>query len=184
VLPPEVRLIDVHAVAPAFHARYSAQSKTYRYWIVNGPLATPFEWRYAWHVPERLDMERMFAAASLFEGEHDFAAFRATGGSVKTSVRRVHRSSVAVVAPGTKPADWAFPIDRADVRRLVYEIAANGFLRHMVRAIVGTLVEIGTGRRELAAIETALASGNRADAGATAPACGLCLVSVDYPEGA
>ena len=88
-LPPEIRVTAVEQVASSFHARYSAASKTYRYQIVNGAGPTPFEWRYVWHIPEPLDVERMSAAASLFEGEHDFGAFRGTGSSVKTTIRRV-----------------------------------------------------------------------------------------------
>ncbi len=181
VLPGEVRVIDVRAVPSSFHARYSARSKTYRYRIINGPLAMPFERHYAWLVAERLEAERMMASAALFEGEHDFAAFRAAGSSVKTSVRTVHRSRLWVQSASAGEATPGAQIEPAGMRRLTYEITANGFLRHMVRAIVGTLVEIGAGRRERDTIEKALASGNRTDAGATAPACGLCLVSVDYP---
>jgi tRNA pseudouridine38-40 synthase len=180
MLPPEIRVTGAQQVDPSFHARYSAESKTYRYTIVNGPVLTPFEWRYAWHVAERLEVARMSAAAPLFEGEHDFAAFRGTGSSVKTTVRRVQGSRLSQVAPGKEWAPWDCAIDDRSATRLVYEVTANGFLRHMVRAIVGTLVEIGAGRRELASIERALGSGRRADAGPTAPACGLCLVGVDY----
>ena len=183
MLPAEIRVTGVEQAADSFHARYSAESKTYRYRIVNAPSATPFEWRYAWHVTERLDVERMRAAARLIEGEHDFAAFRATGSSVKTTVRRVERSSIVEDAGSEGATPWGCAIPaRPGARRLTYEVSATGFLRHMVRAIVGTLVEIGTGRREAASIEHALASGDRADAGPTAPACGLCLVEVRYPS--
>ncbi len=184
-LPPDIRVIAVDEVPSSFHARYSAASKTYRYQIVSGPVATPFEWRYAWHMSERLDLDRVSAVAALFEGEHDFAAFRGSGSSVKTSVRHVHRSrfsrvAVAAAQPGCA---WGFATeDPPGTERVVYEVTASGFLRHMVRAIVGTLVEIGAGRREPGSIERAFRSGNRNDAGATAPACGLCLVRVEYGE--
>jgi tRNA pseudouridine38-40 synthase len=185
MLPPEIRVTHVQQVPSSFHARYSAESKAYRYQIVNGPNATPFEWRYAWHVPERLDVERMGGAALLFEGEHNFAAFRGTGGSVKTMVRRVYGSRFTRIAPAAGWAPWGCAIeDRSGAERLIYEVTADGFLRHMVRTIVGTLVEIGAGRRDPPSIEKALASGSRADAGPTAPACGLCLVSVKYGEAA
>ncbi len=125
----------------------------------------------------------MAAAAACFEGEHDFAAFQATGGSVKTSVRRVYSSRVSRIEREAQDAartrgPWA--PDVPGTERLVYEVKANGFLRHMVRAMVGTLVEVGGGRRPVESIAAALKSGNRKDAGATAPACGLCLVGVDY----
>lgn len=182
VLPPEIRVIGVGEVPSSFHARYSAVSKTYRYQIVNGPVATPFEWRYAWHVSERLDVERMRTAATLFDGEHDFAAFRATGSAVKTSVRRVCASRFFRATPDAGGATWcSWGGELAGADRLVYEVTASGFLRHMVRAMVGTLVEIGAGRREPGSIEKALRSGRREDAGPTAPACGLWLVGVSYP---
>ena len=106
-LPPEIRVVAVDEAAAAFHARYSAASKTYRYQIVNGPVASPFEWRYAWHLCERLDVDRMAAGAAPFEGEHDFAAFRGTGSSVKTTVRRVHSSRFWRVEAGT-PLGWGW----------------------------------------------------------------------------
>ncbi len=181
MLPPEVRVLSVRDVDALFNARHSATSKTYRYHIVNGPIASPFEWRYAWHVSESLDFDRMQAAAARLEGEHDFAAFRSTGSSVATSRRRVDRSLLFAAdppcpAPPTKEPAEGF--ERS--RRLVYQVTASGFLRHMVRAIVGTLVEIGAGRRDLASVDRALASGVRTDAGPTAPARGLWLVRVDY----
>ncbi len=177
-LPPEIRVRNVEQVDESFHARHAARSKTYRYQIVTGAALSPFEWRYAWHVAGRVDLKAMQAAARLFEGEHDFAAFRATGSSVKTTVRRVYRSSLARAGVGDG-APWGCDDPRPGAR-LIYEVCATGFLRHMVRTMVGTLVEIGTGRCDAAAIGKALASGDRADAGPTAPACGLCLVEVEY----
>ena len=179
MLPPEIRVAAVDDMPSSFHARYAATSKTYRYLIVNGPSATPFEWRYVWRVSERLDVDRMRAAAPLFEGEHDFAAFRASGSNVKTSVRRVSASSMSRVRAQDAWGGWgvAYP---PGTERLVYDVTATGFLRHMVRAMAGTLVEIGAGRRDPASIERAFRSGDRADAGPTAPACGLWLVSVNY----
>jgi tRNA pseudouridine38-40 synthase len=181
MLPPEIRVAGVLEVPSSFHARHSATSKTYRYQIVNGPTTTPFEWRYAWHVCERLDVDRMSAAGALFEGEHDFAAFRATGSSVKTSVRRVSTSRWSRAAGVAGAAGWGCAIgDAPGTERLAYDVTASGFLRHMVRAMVGTLVEIGAGRRAPGCIEQAFNSGHRADAGPTAPACGLWLVGVNY----
>ncbi len=181
MLPPEVRVLSVENANPRFHARHSATSKTYRYHIVNGSIASPFEWRYAWHVSGRLDLGRMRAAAERLVGEHDFGAFQSTGSSVSTSRRRVDRS---VVFTGDSPcAAWwrAEAPEGSEMHvRIVYEVTASGFLRHMVRAIVGTLVEVGAGRREPGSIEDALASGARDDAGPTAPACGLWLIRVDY----
>jgi tRNA pseudouridine38-40 synthase len=127
----------------------------------------------------------MSAAALLLEGKHDFAAFCGTGGSAKTTVRRVYSSRLSRVAPDGTWAPWGCAVERpSGNERLIYEVTADGFLRHMVRTIVGTLVEIGAGRRDAASIGQALASRRRADAGPTAPACGLCLVSVKYGDAA
>lgn len=169
-LPSEIRVTAVRDVADSFHARYDARSKTYCYRIVNGTFVMPFDFRYVWHIGEPLDVDAMAAAAGLFEGEHDFAAFRGAGSSVVTSRRFVLASHVDCTVSPTDP----------DTRHIVYEVRATGFLRHMVRAMVGTLVEIGTGRRDGSSLSHALASGARADAGPTAPAHGLCLMSVDY----
>lgn len=162
-LPEAIRVVSVEDADDSFHARFSARGKTYRYRIRNAPVADPFERLFAWHLPEPLALEAMARAAALIVGTHDFSAFRSVGGDVATPVRTVTRS------------EW-----RPGGGLLIYEIAGDGFLRHMVRAIVGTLVEIGRGWRQVDQIASLLAGGTRADAGATAPPHGLFLVSVDY----
>ena len=162
-LPPDIRVVSVADVDEAFHARFSAKAKTYRYQIRNTPVAEPFDRAFVWHLPEPLAIESMAAAAASLVGTHDFAAFRSAGSDVVSSVRTVTRS------------EW-----RQHAGLLTYEISGNGFLRHMVRAIVGTLVEIGRGWRPPADIPALLAVGTRAHAGATAPPHGLFFVSVDY----
>lgn len=162
-LPDEIRVVSVEDADDSFHARFSARGKTYRYRIRNAPVADPFERLFAWHLPERLALEAMIRAAAFMVGTHDFSAFRSVGGDVTTPVRTVTRS------------EW-----RQSGGLLTYEISGDGFLRHMVRAIVGTLVEVGRGWRQVDEMPSLLASGARADAGATAPAHGLFLVSVDY----
>lgn len=164
-LPDEVRVTAIDEAAPDFHARYGARSKTYRYLLSNTPVASPFERSYVWHLSERLDLDAMRTAAVTLAGTHDFAAFQSTGSDASSTVRRIARSE--------------FPI-RVKDELLAYEIEGDGFLRHMVRAIVGTLVEIGRGGRAPGSIEALLAGGSRAQAGATAPAQGLFLVRVDY----
>jgi tRNA pseudouridine38-40 synthase len=147
--------------------------KTYRYCIRNGPVASPFERPFVWHVPQPLDVEAMRQAASRLLGRHDFSAFRSIGTDVPDSVRTLHASGVVETA-GAVP--WLGDSDRL----LTYEVTGDGFLRHMVRAIVGTLVEVGRGWRDPAQMDALLQSGDRARAGATAPPHGLFLVRVVY----
>jgi tRNA pseudouridine38-40 synthase len=178
-LPPDVRVLDVEEAADAFHARLDARSKTYEYRIVHGPLASPIAQRYAWHLSGELDHARIGEAAVLLEGEHDFSCFQSAGGNVRTSVRRVSRS-VWLVQPDRSGLPFVPepPLDGGVL--LVYRIAGSGFLRHMVRAIVGTLVEVGRGVRDPADVAALLAGKKRAAAGPTAPAHGLCLTGVEY----
>jgi tRNA pseudouridine38-40 synthase len=162
-LPEDVRVLAIEEVPPEFHARFSARSKTYRYQIRHGTVADPFERAYVWHMPERLDVDAMGRAAGVLVGTHDFAAFQSLGSATRDSVRTITRSVVA-------DADG----------RLTYDISGGGFLRHMVRAIVGTLVEIGRGFREPESMASLLQGSARSDAGPTAPPQGLFLVRVDY----
>lgn len=161
-LPADIRVLSIEEAGTEFHARFSARSKRYRYQIRLSPIANPFDRAYTWHLPERLDIEAMRAAAALLVGTHDFGAFRSAGNEMRGTVRTVTRSELLI----------------GDL--LVYEIAGSGFLRHMVRAIVGTLVDVGRGRRPPANMTALLQGGTRADAGSTAPPHGLLLVGVDY----
>jgi tRNA pseudouridine38-40 synthase len=173
-LPQTVRILRADAVPPAFHARFEARAKTYRYRIWNAAIISPFERGYAWHIPEpTLNMNAMDACARVLEGRHDFAAFQGTGADTATTEREIFTSSVRG-APD--------PIGGQPDVILTYEVTGSGFLRHMVRNIVGTLVEIGRGRRPPEWVGEVLASGRREEAGPTAPAQGLFLVSVRYEE--
>lgn len=168
-LPRSVRVLAVESVGPDFHARFRAVAKTYRYRICNAAVVSPFEHAFVWHVPwPRLDVAAMHVAASRFLGQHDFAAFQGAGGDVDTSVRTVLASSVTA--------------DSADAPggRVTFEVRGDGFLRHMVRTMAGTLVEVGRGRRPPSWIDEVLASRERARAGRTAPPSGLFLVAVEY----
>jgi tRNA pseudouridine38-40 synthase len=177
-LPPDVRVTDVQEAAADFHARFSARSKTYRYLLRNASLVSPFERACVWHVPETLDLDAMRAAANALVGTHDFAAFRSTGSDTKGTVRTITRSEIVTRVERALP--WSAPHEAPNETLIVYEISGDGFLRHMVRAIVGTLVEIGRGERPAASMAALLAGGSRAQAGVTAPPRGLFLVRVVY----
>ena len=171
-LPPDVRVIDIQEVAADFHARFSARSKTYRYRLQTSVIASPFERAYMWHVPVALDVAAMRVAARALVGTHDFAAFQSTGSETTGTVRTMTESVIGeAVAEGWQDSTAPF---------LVYEVSGDGFLRHMVRAIVGTLVEIGRGQRTEASIAALLEGGSRSQAGITAPPQGLFLVRVVY----
>ena len=165
-LPGEVRVLAAVKVAPAFHARFAARTKTYRYRIWNGEAVSPFERRYVWQLVGALDIDAMRQAARLFEGTHDFAACQAAAGAAAGTERTVLSS------------EWRIPQSARPL--LVYEVVGDGFLRHMVRAIVGSLVEVGRGRRPVEWVGQVLASRDRTQTGPTAPASGLFLVSIDY----
>jgi tRNA pseudouridine38-40 synthase len=169
-LPPSIRVFDVATVADDFHARFSARSKTYEYRIWNGAAVPPFLRQFVWHVPQPLAIDLIQQGADALVGEHDFAAFQGTGGTVHTTVR-------TVTSARWIPDKARLPVEGA---LLTFEMRGEGFLRHMVRAVTGTLVEIGLGRRASDDIPRLLASRDRSQAGRTAPACGLFLMKVDY----
>jgi tRNA pseudouridine38-40 synthase len=184
MLPGDVRVLAIEDAPPGFHARYAARSKTYQYRILNGPIVPPFVRRYVWHVPRHLDEAAMDAAARLLEGEHDFAAFQASGSHASGTTRVLTESRMRLVTP-TAPnarAPAVLPDYEPEGRLLLYAVTGTGFLRHMVRTIVGTLVEIGTGRVSPHGMLELLESRAREQAGPTAPACGLCLVAVTYED--
>ncbi len=172
-LPSDVRAVAVDEAPEGFHARFSATGKVYEYWIFDGDVQTPFARGWSWHRPYGLDVAAMDRAAGALVGTRDFAAFQSTGTDVTSTVRTMTHARVR-----TEPAH-AGPIGLTD-RFVVIRVEANGFLRHMVRAITGTLVDIGEGRRPADSLPALIASRDRASAGATAPARGLVLVRVDY----
>ena len=171
-LPEDVRALSVEEAASGFNARFHARSKVYRYRISNTRVMSPFQRRYAWHISRSLDLNAMRQAALDLTGEHDFRSFQAVGGTVQTTVRTITRSS------------WSEEPLAGGGRLLTYEVAGSGFLKHMVRTMVGTLVEVGDGRRSPDSLLALVASRNRAAAGPTAPPSGLYLVRVDYDAAA
>ena len=181
MLPAEVRVREVEEAPQGFHARYAARGKTYRYALLQGE-ASPFLFRYAWHVGQPLALRAMVRAARVLEGTHDFAAFQSTGTEVRSTTRTVFSSTLREegLAEQGLGGSWIGALDGWQGRLLTYEITGDGFLRHMVRAIVGSLVEVGTGRRDPEWMAGLLESGRREAGGPTAPACGLWLVGVHY----
>lgn len=161
--PGDLAVSKVEVVGDDFDVRRCARSRTYVYRIWNRRAPSPFWRRYAWHVARPLAIERMAAASALLRGEHDFSSFRGAGCDAAHPVRRVLRSEI-----------------RTSGELVCYEIEATAFLRHMVRNIAGTLVEVGHGRRAPEEIPALLAARDRTLAGVTAPAHGLCLVRVQY----
>jgi len=161
--PEDVAIRSVDVVGDGFDPRRAARSRAYVYRIWNHPTPSPFRRRYAWHVPLPLAFDAMAAAAALLVGEHDFSSFRAAGCEAEHAVRRVRRSEMG-----------------RDGALVEYRIEATAFVRHMVRNIVGTLVDVGRGRRDPGGVRALLDARDRTQAGITAPAHGLCLVEVKY----
>jgi tRNA pseudouridine38-40 synthase len=166
LLPFSIRVLRAEEAAPEFHPRFCARAKTYEYRIYRGEICSPFERRYVLHHPYPLDVERIVEAAAVFEGEHDFTALAASddrdeeGGS---KVRTVFSSRVEL------PAE-----------RLVYRVRGSGFLKHMVRNIAGTLLEVGKGNLDADGVRALLVPGVTVKAGPTAAPRGLFLIGVEY----
>jgi tRNA pseudouridine38-40 synthase len=165
VLCPAIRVMTIEQVPENFHSRYQARIKHYRYRLLQEGWCSPFDYRYVHHYPRPLDLETMSRAAERVVGSHDFSAFCDSDSEVESKVREVVSSFFVF-----------------DTRRnlIEYNICANGFLHHMVRNIVGTFLEVGKGSLGVETIKTILESRNRSNAGPTAPAKGLFLVSVSY----
>jgi tRNA pseudouridine38-40 synthase len=167
LLPDDILVRHACEAEPGFHARYSARSKVYEYRILNLPLPDPFLRRYVWHISRPLDAAFMSQCLSLVLGRHDFTSFRSSGSNNRNPVRRIHTARVEGPENG--------------LIRLVLE--ADGFLRHMVRNMAGTLVDAGAGRTSVEEFQDILRAGDRRRAGIKAPAGGLFLVRVAYGEG-
>jgi len=180
----DIRIRAIDETFDGFDARSHAKSKTYRYAIWNGPAPNPFIRHVVWHVPHALDLDRMIAATPALVGEHDFSAFQGSGSDVKTTVRRMLAAELVVVDINTdQPValpSLEYSASRADGRLLRFEITGTGFLRHMVRTIAGTLVDIGRGNIAPEQMAAIIASRDRSRTGQTAPAQGLMLWKVSY----
>ena len=169
VLPSAIRVLSVEEAAPEFHARKSARAKTYRYRIYRGEVCPPFLARYVYHYPYPLDEEAMQVASAVVVGEHDFTSFAAVDperdceANETSNVRTIYSSQ------------WV-----RDGEELIYTVRGSGFLHHMVRNLVGTLLLVGKGTLDGAGMARILKARDRSAAGPTASACGLYLVSVEY----
>ena len=164
MLPYDIAVLEAREAPPEFHARKAALAKTYEYRILNRPSRSPLHHHYGWWLSQKLDLEGMAAAAVFLLGEHDFSAFRASGSGNRNPVRRIFSARWQ-----THPGGW-----------LRCTITGNGFLRGMVRSLVGTMVEVGKGKAAPELLAELLTSGERRRAGPTAQPQGLYLVGVAY----
>jgi tRNA pseudouridine38-40 synthase len=165
LLPGDIRVLSSEDVPEDFHARYSATGKIYRYVILNRHYPSALHRSRAWQIDRKLNLNAMRRAAGILIGKHNFSAFRSSACDAKTPIRKL--TTLAIMK-------------RGDFVEIVLE--ADAFLMHMARTIVGTLVEVGLGRYTVGAVKQMLLSCDRSKAGRTAPACGLYLVKVLYPE--
>ncbi len=173
-LPDDIRILDACDAELDFHPRYNAKSKVYFYIILNSPIISPFLYRYAWRVPQRLNFKDMRNSIEFFKGRHDFSSFKASGCSAKNPVRTIHE--ITIERHGV--IDFMGTGITGDFLKI--RIEADAFLRHMVRNIVGTLIKIGAGKMHSSDIKKILLLKNRNLAGPTAPAKGLFLEKVRY----
>ncbi len=166
LLPGDIRVTRVEEAALDFHPRFQAKAKTYEYRVFRGEICTPFDRRYVYHHPYTLNLEEMVRLAPLLEGEHDFTAFAATDERDELGASKVRTIFCSKLAQ--------------DGERLVYRVTGNGFLKHMVRNVMGVLIEAGKGNVDRASLLERLQPGCTIPPGPTAPARGLFLVSVEY----
>ncbi|KPA09800.1 tRNA pseudouridine synthase A [Candidatus Magnetomorum sp. HK-1] len=164
LLPRDIAIHSCFEVPTKFHARYDVKSKIYRYYIGQRPQKMALFNQYCWHIPQKLSLSDMQKACAYFKGKHDFKSFEGSGSPRSTSVRNIFQSELKL----------------NENQYIIYEIEADGFLRFMVRNIVGTLVEIGKKRMKADDIPDILQAKDRNKAGPTAPPFGLFLIEVKY----
>jgi len=164
-LPVDIAVQSARFVADGFKPITAAYAKQYRYTILNSTIRSPLDRLYRWQVRETLDLEVMKQAAAYFHGTHDFAAFRASNCVARTTIRRIDSVNIS-----------------QEESTICIDVIGGGFLKYMVRVMAGTLVEIGRGRFQPEHVSWLLQHPDRKMAGVTAPACGLCLIEVFYPE--
>jgi tRNA pseudouridine38-40 synthase len=191
-LPPSIRILEAITVPSTFHARHSAAAKTYEYRVFRERICPPFLTRYVHACPWPIDVATLQKSAALFEGEHNFLSFAATDPDLATRNLEPAPGIDPIIEspdPETLPigavriihsSTWEERPDEAG-GLLVYRVRGNGFLHHMVRNLVGTMLDVGRGHLPLSEIPSILAARSRSAAGPTAPAQGLFLHSVEYP---
>lgn len=167
LLPNDIAVVAIDDAPESFHATYDAVGKRYQYRIHNARSPSVFARHYTWHVPQQLDAAAMHAAAQALVGRHDFSSFETAGSERPDSIRTIHE--LVVLRRTGEHAD-----------RITVDVQGDGFLYNMVRTIVGTLVEVGAGKRDVAWPAEVLAARDRRKAGQTAPPHGLFLVRVEY----
>jgi tRNA pseudouridine38-40 synthase len=178
LLPPSIRVNAAEEVGPDFHSRWDALAKTYRYRIFRGRVVPPFHWKYVHQDSQELNFDAMVESAGYFSGEHDFTTFAASTGSEeddreRLTLRTIYRSEL-------RRSDHAN--SNGSVEEWIYEVRGRSFLRHMVRKVVGTLVEVGRGKLAPSDIPELFALRDRSKSGPNMPPQGLCLESVEYPD--
>jgi tRNA pseudouridine38-40 synthase len=164
LLPDDMHIKDAKYVPADFHARYSARSKTYEYRVLNRPGPDIFQRKYVWHIRNGLDIQKMQKCLSFLVGRHDFSAFQSSGSGISDPVRTM--TGAAIHGP--------------DDGLIRFTFDADGFLRHMVRNIVGTIIEVGLGKTEPGRFKAIFDAKDRRLAGVKAPARGLFLMHVQY----
>ena len=164
LLPADIRILSAEEAPASFDARRDAREKEYRYFLHLRPVDSPFHSRFAWHIGKPLDLEAMRKGLAHVVGEHDFASFRGQGCTAKTTVRAIFRAELH---------------DRSSGLHFIV-ISGDGFLRHMVRNIVGTIIEVGKGNYPIERVRELLSLRDRSQAGPTAPARGLFLWNIAY----
>lgn len=164
-LADDIAIRCVEVVDDHFHARFDAVGKWYQYKVYRGKIRSPLQRNVSWHVPMELDREAMIVAATFFVGRHDFSAFRSSSCVAKTTTREIYAFDV---------------VEHGDF--LIFNVKGSGFLKNMVRVLVGTLIDVGSGRIDTQGVQNLLECGERKKAGRTAPAHGLCLMNVWYEK--
>jgi tRNA pseudouridine38-40 synthase len=165
LLPPDIAVLSIEPAAPGFRPRRDVRGKHYRYSIYNDLVRPVFQRDFRWHLRKRLDVRAMQQASECLLGTHDFAAFMASGTDTETTVRSIDRFC------------WT-----DELPEITFDVWGRAFLKHMVRILVGTCVEIGQGRKPIEHLAWVLNSRKRSNASKTAPATGLCLMNVFYDE--